>query len=126
MALKKYVFILTIIFGNWLLFGCSSTTVTTSNPTVQETLELYAEADIFLWDNVVYLTNIDWVDELVLTEGDLIGIIKFNTSNPSEFTNSTANILPVGTEIYAAQERKDILIAKHAGELKYYYMLVEG
>lgn len=145
--MRKYIFISKIILSSLLLLGCSDmentinqnegkssvvqipneeTTTTINNPTVQEVFELYSDADIFLWDSIVYLTNIDWVNELVLTEDDLLGVIKYNTSNVSEFNNSAANILPIGTEIYTTKERKDILIAKYNGELKYYYMMVEG
>ena len=49
-------------------------------------------------------TNIDWVNELVLTEGDLMGVIEFNSTNPVNFKDGTANILPIGTEIYRAKE----------------------
>jgi len=128
--LKKYIIPTTIILGILLLWGCSAreytTTVTTGNPTAQEILKMNSEADIFQWGGTIYQTNIDWVDELILTEGDLVGTIEYNSSNPIDFKNATANILPIGTEIYQAKERNDVLIAKYGDELKYYYQLVEG
>ena len=102
------------------------TTFTTHNPTVEEMFELNTNIDIFLLDNIVYETNIEWVNELTLSKGDLKGVIELNTSTPSEFTNLTANVLPIGTKIYTSNERGDILIAEHDNEIKYYYKLVEG
>lgn len=122
-----------MLWGCWneeknisLLSQVSITEVTIGNPTAKEILENDSQADIFQWDDIIYETNIDWVNELVLTEGDLVGFIKYNTSNPTDFKNATANILPIGTELYKVNERNDIFIAKYNGEWKYYYQLVEG
>lgn len=111
---------------NSLLSQEPITEVTIGNPTAQEILGNDSKADIFQWGGIIYETNIDWVNELDLTEGDLVGLIKYNTSNPNDFKNATANILPIGTELYKAKERNDIFIAKYNGEWKYYYQLVEG
>ena len=136
--MKKCVIITVMMLGNLLLWGCSDessnssidqntiTEVTIGNPTAQEILEIDSKADIFQWDSIIYSTNIEWVNELVLTEGDLVGKIEYNTSNPMDFKDSTANILPIGTEIFKAKERNDVLITKYDDELKYYYQLVEG
>lgn len=122
-----------MLWGCWneeknisLLSQVPITEVTIGNPTAKEILENDSQADIFQWDDIIYETNIDWVNELVLTEGDLVGFIKYNTSNPTDFKNATANILPIGTELYKVNERNDIFIAKYNGEWKYYYQLVEG
>ncbi|MFJ7735700.1 hypothetical protein ACIQ2D_05085 [Lysinibacillus sp. NPDC097287] len=127
--MKKYIILITVFLGNLLLWGCSEreiTTVTFDNPTAQEILKMDSEADIFQWDNTIYQTNIDWVDGLILTEGDLVGVIEYNSSNSIDFKDTTANILPIGTEIYKVKERNDVLIAKYKNELKYYFQLVEG
>lgn len=128
--MKKHIILITIILGNLLIWGCSerelSFTASTGNPTAQEVLKMDSKADIFQIANTIYKTNIDWVDELVLTEGDLVGVIEYNSSNSIDFQNATANILPIGTEIYKVKERNDVLIAKYEDELKYYYQLVEG
>lgn len=131
--MKNYMF-MTCLLGNLLLWGCSAesdepnqtTVITIGNPTAQEILENDPKADIFQWNGTIYQTNIDWVDELVLTEGELVGIVNYHTSNPSDFKDSTANGLPIGTEIYKVNERNDILMTKYNDELKYYYQLVEG
>jgi hypothetical protein len=143
---KKVVLLTTFALNSLFIMGCTDeneeskdegkifsateetelTTYTTHNPTVEEMFELNPNIDIFLFENIVYETNIEWVNELSLTKGDLIGVIEFNASNPSEFTNLTANILPIGAKIYTSNERGDILIAEHGNEIKYYYQLVEG
>lgn len=97
-------------------------TITTHNPTVEEILSQDPDADILYIDDIVYATNIDWVDELVLTKGEEIGEVEKNTTSSKEFINKTANVLPVGTKIYRAKERNGMLIADD----KYYYALVEG
>ena len=131
--MKSYVLSI-FLLGNLLLWGCSSssnehhqtTVITTGNPTAQEILENDPKADIFQWNGTIYETNIDWVNELVLSESDFVGVIKYHTSNPNDFVDLSANVLPIGTEIYKVKERNDILITKYNGELKYYYQLVEG
>lgn len=97
-------------------------TITTHNPTVEEILLQDPDADILYIDDIVYATNIDWVDELALTKGEEIGEVEKNTTSSKEFINKTANVLPVGTKIYRAKERNGMLIADD----KYYYALVEG
>lgn len=97
-------------------------TITTHNPTVEEILSQDPDADILYIDDIVYATNIDWVDELALTKGEEIGEVEKNTTSSKEFINKTANVLPVGTKIYRAKERNGMLIADD----KYYYALVEG
>jgi len=136
--MKSYILSI-FLLGNFLLWGCSSeelessisshqqtTVITTGNPTAQEILEIDPKADIFQWNDTIYETNIDWVNELVLSEGDFVGVMKYHTSNPTDFVDFSANVLPIGTEIYEVMERNDILITKYNGELKYYYQLVEG
>jgi len=131
--MKSYILSI-FLLGNFLLWGCSpasnnhqqTTVITTGNPTAQEILENDPKADIFQWNGTIYETNIDWVNELVLSEGDFVGVMKYHTSNPTDFVDLSANVLPIGTEIYKVKERNDILITKYNGELKYYYQLVEG
>lgn len=128
------MFIAIILLGTLLVGGCSnkeennSTQMvsTTHNPTAKEILTFDSKADIFQWENIIYQTNFDWVDELELTKYELIGVIEYNTKDKNDFKDATANVLPVGTEIYTVKERKDILIAKYNGETKLYYALVEG
>ncbi|MGE7666963.1 hypothetical protein ACQKMN_14740 [Ureibacillus composti] len=89
--MKSYILSI-FLLGNFLLWGCSgeelessisshqqTTVITTGNPTAQEILENDPKADIFQWNGTIYQTNIDWVNELVLSEGDFVGVMKYHT-----------------------------------------------
>lgn len=128
--MRKLLLLFTLLFS-LVIVACANNSeletnkvesVATHNPTVEEILSQDPDADILYIDEIVYATNIDWVDELALTKGEEIGEIEKNTTNPKEFTNKTANILPVGTKIYRAKEGNGMLIADD----KYYYALLEG
>ncbi len=129
--MKKYKVILTGIICSLSLFGCDdieTKTVTTKNPNAEEILRLDRHADIFQWKEVIYQTNIDWVNELKLTKNKSVGEIIAVSSNVSNnsFKNGMANNLPIGAKIYSAKEREDILIVEFNGRVSYYLALVEG
>ncbi|MEY8749715.1 hypothetical protein [Alkalicoccobacillus gibsonii] len=116
-----------------LIIGCSneddriSTSNSEENPTADEILTLDEEADIFMFNGIIYNTNVDWVDELTLTKGDQVGEVKEQVEKDHfEYSNGTANKLSVGSPIFEANERDDILIVEEDGEVHYYYALVEG
>ncbi|MEH7380968.1 hypothetical protein V7138_10845 [Bacillus sp. JJ1533] len=125
---RKGFLLLALLFC--LLAGCNqadSVTVTTSkNPDAEETLRLDNKADIFQWDSSIYKTNIEWVDELDLTENEQIGEIQFKATNAEDFTDGAANYLPLGAKIYTTKERNDILIVKYENVVKRYLVLAEG
>jgi len=129
--MKRYKVILTGIICSLSLFGCDDTetkTVNTKNPNAEEILRLDRHADIFQWKEVIYQTNIDWVNELKLTKNKSVGKItsvSTNVTNKS-FKNGMANNLPIGAKIYSAKEREDILIVEFNGRVSYYLALVEG
>ncbi|MEH7386429.1 hypothetical protein V7147_13635 [Bacillus sp. JJ1521] len=117
-----------LIFLFCLLVGCNQTvTVTTSEkPDAEEALRLDNKADIFQWDGNIYKTNIDWVDELELTENEQIGEIKFNATKAEDFKDGAANHLPIGAQIFSTKQGYGILIVKFKSEVKYYLALTEG
>src|SRR5699024_12164473 len=78
--------------------------ISTHNPTVEEILSQDPDADILYIDDIVYATNIDWVDELALTKGEEIGEVEKNTTSSKEFINKTAN--EIGRA--SCRERKNI------------------
>jgi hypothetical protein len=125
---------LIFIMSSFYLSGCTKAgneieqTVTTSNPDAEETLRLDKDADIFQWEDLIYKTDIDWVNELKLTKKEQLGEIEelFTNGSPKSFKNGMANKLPIGAKIYSAKERGDILIVEYNGEEKYYLALVEG
>ncbi|MFD1357009.1 hypothetical protein ACFQ4X_03785 [Fictibacillus halophilus] len=127
----KFMFINVFLSMLVLLSGCVENEVTvhsTSKPDVEEVLTLDPEADIFLWDNTVYQTNIDWVEELTLTKNREIGEITSISMNPKdyEYKNGMANKLPVSAKIYTANERQDVLLVEIDGKLTKYLGIGEG
>lgn len=124
-----------LIISVFMLSGCSSfqnndniETHETENPNAEAVLQLDSEADIFQLDGVIYQTNIDWIDELTLTTGDEISVIKSQEQDATAFENNTANNLPVGTKIYEPKENIDenVLLVELDGEIVNYYAIVEG
>lgn len=129
MQLKKPTIYMFIVFS--LLVGCGhndKTTVMSHAPTVAEELKQNQNVDIFLLDNTVYKTNIDWVNQLSLTKKKLIGKIETQYSIKSDepFKNRMATKLPIGSKIYSTNERNDVLIVQCKGKEKKYYKLTEG
>lgn len=108
------------------LASCTSVTEHISTIDAEEVLRLDPEADIFQHDNIIYKANIDWVEELTLNQGDEVAEITHQADDPDDFENGTANQLPVGTLIYSASGRSDILLADVDGELIPYLANVEG
>lgn len=121
-------FLFSLFFVLTMSTACSvvETEVTTiSEIDAEEVLTLDSEADIFQYNGIIYKTNIDWVDELTLSPQEELFEISHQTSNPEEFSDHTANTLPVGTSIYSSSQ-SDVLIADVEGERLYYLAIVEG
>lgn len=122
---------LLIIFMLLLLIGCESnvlpnTVHVTGNPTAETVLKQNPEANIFMHSDLIYMAEVEWVDELELTKDQLITEIAEQRSAGHLFKNGTANKLPEGTKVYGVKERKDVLIAEtEDGDVRF-YMLVEG
>ena len=125
--MKVYVALISL-FAVFMLFSCTSETVTatTSNPDAEEILSMDPDADILQFDGIIYQTDIDWVEELKLTQGEEVGEITRTIQSAEDFEDGTANQLSEGIKLYKANERDDVLLAETDGELKYYYALVEG
>jgi len=104
----------------------TETTETFDTIDAEEVLRLDSDADIFQYDGVIYKTNIDWVENLTLTKGSQIGEIKTRNEKDTNFKNEVSNTLPVGTKIFSAKERGDILVVEIDGELRKYLAIVEG
>ncbi|AQQ52605.1 hypothetical protein [Planococcus lenghuensis] len=108
--------------------GCSGQqimTETIGNPTVEEVLDEGRE-DIFLLDDIVYLNGeeIDWVQEREYVLGEEVGEVTAQATEPEEFKDGTANVLPVGTVIYTTDTELNIAIVN--GKKIPYIPLVEG
>ncbi|MEI2405007.1 hypothetical protein [Niallia taxi] len=92
----------------------------------EEVLGLDPDADIFQFEGVIYQTNIDWVDKLALTKDVQVGEIKKINDANTDFNDEMANKLKVGSKIFSAKERKDILIVENDSGLFHYLAIVEG
>jgi hypothetical protein len=113
-----------------MISGCSnegeSTTVTIDSIDAKEVLTLDSDADIFQYKGIIYQTNIDWVEELSLTNDVQIGEIKTKNDTNTDFKDEMSNKLPIGAKIFSTKEREDILIVESEGEIKKYLAIVEG
>lgn len=99
----------------------------TENPNAEEVLTLDPDADIFQFDGVIYLTGVDWVEELTLTKDEQIGEIKTRNDTDTNFENEMSNKLPVGAKIFSTLEKEGpMLLVESEGELLKYYALLEG
>lgn len=101
----------------------------TGNPTVEEVLKQNENADIFIYNDIVYknASSIDWVMDLHINVGEKILTISTQTSEGKEFQSGTATKLPIGTKIYKpSDEGEGILIAVVDGKEVRYLGLIEG
>lgn len=115
-----------IVFFLLIISACTSTK-TIGNPTAQDVLRMDPKANVIMYKDTIYSAGIPWVDELKLSKDIQVIIeITHQSSNGKAFKNGTANKLAVGTKIYRAKERNDILIAEtEKGDIRF-YQLVEG
>lgn len=133
--MRRYFCLKILLFSTILviLSGCGQTQNTklntevksVENPTPQDFLKK-ENADIFVLDGIVFsnATNVKWVEELEYTLGEEIGEIIKQSDKADEFTNGTANKLPVGTKIYETDTQIYIAIAD--GKEIPYLKMVEG
>ena len=109
----------------------------TENDYIPEQYTAGMVKDYFIYDKVLY-TNcytcpVDWVidnDRYGYNfdfgkVGELVTTIK-GKADLREFDGSTANILPVGTEIYEFPDNGELLIAKPGNDYIPYMKIVEG
>lgn len=124
------LFLVLIILGLVSITGCfnggETTNVTNDSIDAEEVMTIDPNADIFQYDGVIYKTNIDWVEELPLTKDVQIGRIKTKNDTNTDFKDEMSNELPVGTRIFSAKERGDILIVEFEGKALKYLAIVEG
>lgn len=105
-------------------------TKTITNPTVDEVLADHPDADIFVYDDIVYIQaeDIEWVNELDLhpkLEEEFV--IMHQAKEVKNITNKTATTLPVGTHIYEPTEQYGLIyIAIVNGKELRYLGLIEG
>jgi hypothetical protein len=124
----QWLFLILVILALVSINGYSNggETVIKDSIDAEEVLTLDSNANIFQYEGVIYKTNIDWVEDLTLTKDVQIGKIKTKNDTNKDFKNETSNILPVGTKIFSAKERGDILIVEFEGKALKYLAIIEG
>jgi hypothetical protein len=126
---QKFFYVL-ITITLFAITGCSNgaetTKITIDSIDAEEVLALDPDADIFQYDAVIYKANIDWVKKLSITKDVQIGEIKARNNSNTDFKDGMANKLPVGTKIFSAKERGDVLIVEVEGETLKYLAASEG
>jgi len=123
--MKKFKVIMMVFTLIYLLVGCSYNTANSSSP--QAVLKNNSKADFFIMNKTVYIraADIDWVKELALNEGKVLG--KANkTGVKKNFKDWNATRLEVNTEIYELEGREDIVLVKIQDKYIPYLQYVEG
>ena len=84
--------------------------------TKEQVLEENPAADFFELDDKIYVRQTGWIEEIALTKDEIIG----------EIEEGMASVLPLGTNIIAPKERRDILIVDNDGiEIRYLLQMGE-
>ncbi len=85
------------------------------------------DTDLLVYENTAYVNaaTTDWVMELELAQDKKLGEIK-RTNVTKKFKDFDATYLDVGTEVYSAIGRKDILLANINNMMVPYLKIVEG
>lgn len=130
--------VMLLLFLSLLLTACSGqtppsgterTAAVIGNPTAEEILQQSKDADIFMFDDIVYVNadNLDWVQQLQIGELAEIGKIQTNYREGTDFINEMSTKLPIGTIIYEPTAKQGpVLIAEIAGKPVRYLELLEG
>jgi hypothetical protein len=102
--------------------------IITHNPTPQEILNENPDADIFLYRDAVAINaeDIEWVKNLKLTNGEMIGEIVYKYSKGEKFKQGMATKLPLGSKVYRTKERGEVLLVEVEGEYIRYLLALEG
>lgn len=99
------------------------------NPTAEKVLGSEANADIFLWDDIVYYNaeQIEWVQSQQIASNVEVGEIKKQFQGKEEFENGMATKLPIGTKIYSPDKKqRAVLIAVTKDKEIRYLGMFEG
>ena len=82
--------------------------------TKKQVLKQDPNADLLEYDGKVYKTNIDWTEIEKLTKGEKLG----------EVLAGMATHIPDGSEIFASNERDDVLIVEYMKVEKRYLLQI--
>ncbi len=100
---------------------------TSDNSSAEALLKKDNDTDLLVYKKVAYVNavTVDWVSELHLESDKKLGDIK-RTNVTKQFQDFDATLLDVGTEVYSAKGRADIVLADINNMLVPYLAYVEG
>lgn len=119
-----------LLFFALLLVGCG--VADGGRITARELLKHYPKEDILQFEGRIFgnVTEVKWVKQKTssYTKYDLIGEIKYQSTNRFGFKDLTATKLPVGTKFYSTSEEgnSSFIIVDYDGEELYYLEMIEG
>ena len=121
--MKKYIFsfVLTIM----IIVSLSSYSKQ-ANSEARDILRLFPDADIIMWEEKIYITDVEWLENIDLERGEKIGNVTKQTKRARKFKNGASTHLPVGTEIYRAEGRNSFIIIIDGETKKKYVNLLDG
>jgi hypothetical protein len=107
----------------------SKKTVTVGNPTAAEILGKDHEADIFQYNNLIYInaSQIEWIQEDTYEKGPKIAEIIKQSMDSDEFTDGTASKLPIGTKVFQVVGNGQLLLMVEKDDREIVYLAqIEG
>lgn len=109
------------------LFKHISNSSTLNNASAESLYENDNSIDLLVYQNTTFVKadEIDWILPLQLNPNTLLGSIQRNNINKN-FSDFDATKLEIGTKIYSALERNDILLVLVNGEYIPYFNYIEG
>lgn len=121
--MKKYIFIFAFII--FVVVSLSSYSKQ-ANSEARDFLRLFPEANILMWEEKIYITDVEWLENIDLEQGEKIGKVIKQTKRARNFKNGTSTHLPVGTEIYRAEGRDSFIIVIEGETKKKYVNLLDS
>lgn len=110
--MKRVILCLTFTILIFSLFGCGMSPGEKNGGVLskEQVLKIDPDADLVEYAGAVYKAGIDWGDEMELTKDEQV----------AEVTEGMATHLDVGTPIFKAKERSDILVVMDGATEKRY------
>ncbi|PIC80606.1 hypothetical protein CSV75_02100 [Sporosarcina sp. P18a] len=114
--MRRFVFILLLLLLSCALSACTGSPWEQEGGylTKKQVLKQDSNADLLEYDGKVYKTNIDWTEVEKLTKGDKLGVV----------SRGMATHIPDGAEIFASNERDDVLIVDYMQVEKRYLLQI--
>lgn len=120
------VLMCSVVFSAFSIIGCGNTASTAENASPESLYSSDRDIDLFVYEDTAYVNalDIDWVGELSLAKGKVLGEI-CRSGVTDDFQEWDATVLPEGTVIYESGESQ-VLLAETGDELIPYLKYAEG